>query len=354
MASTLDGANTTAQWYEGSYLGGHQPKLEKAVLHSTETRSWPGYRGGQSAPNATYHPLIREIRQHFSNDRSARALRDPSGTAVRENRDGVWQLEIIAYSDFALAQRVGGMWIGDLEDYHFDDIADMLIQLNEDHGLPLHTEVRWAEGQKTYVSGRRLSGPEFDRAKGIMAHFHVSGNTHWDVGGFYISRLMEAITRRSGKGGGIDVATPDQIWNERRKWAAWHEKLGNLGEKWKNGLDAYTMLQDTFVRIRHHSSWGYLVNTLGRAVWTRRYNGDGRTHGVSLYQTREIVGSLREEMKEQRAILEAIAQNQGITLEQVHNAVRTAIESGALSVDINLNAMEEDDDTPIEGNGEEE
>jgi hypothetical protein len=192
----LDGANTTAQWYADDFTGALFSHLEKGLLHSTETRSWPGYSGGASAPNATYHPRLREIRQHFPNNRSARALRDPSDTVVRENRDFVWQLEIVAYSDKALARSVGGLWIGDLTASHYDDLARMFIQLHEDYGLPLQSTVKWREGYGSYYSGVRLAGPQYDAYRGILAHIHASGNTHWDVDGFYYSRLKAAIVRR--------------------------------------------------------------------------------------------------------------------------------------------------------------
>jgi hypothetical protein len=193
LMQVLKGANITAQWYQDAYLGLFFAYLEKVCLHTTETKGWPGYSGGASAPNATYHPLLRSIRQHFENNRSARALRDPSDTFVRENRDRVWQLEIVAYSDYALARSVGGLWIGDLRDEHYEDIAWMLIQLHRDLGLPLTSQIRWAEGQKTYVSGRRLSSSGWDACRGIATHFAVSGNTHWDAGGFFYSRLAAKI-----------------------------------------------------------------------------------------------------------------------------------------------------------------
>ena len=189
----LKGANITAQWYQDTYLGLLFASLEKACLHTTETKSWPGYSGGASSPNATYHPLMRAIRQHHENNRSARALKDPSNTPVRENRDKVWQLEIIAYSDYALARSVGGLWIGDLRNEHYTDIAWMLIQLHHDHGLPLTSQIRWAEGQKTFVTGRRLTSSGWDACRGIATHFAVSGNSHWDAGGFRYSILANKI-----------------------------------------------------------------------------------------------------------------------------------------------------------------
>jgi hypothetical protein len=192
----LRGANLSAQWYWDNFPGGTVfSHLEKSLKHTTETKGWPGYSGGASAPNATYHPVLRQIRQHFPCNVSARALRDPAGTAVRENRDRVFQLEIVCYSDKALARSVGGLWVGDLTDSHFTDLAWIDVQLNQDLGLPLQTSVKWREGQGTYVSGVRLSGPSYDAYRGILGHVHASGNTHWDPGGFRASKLMAKIAQ---------------------------------------------------------------------------------------------------------------------------------------------------------------
>lgn len=195
MTHILDGANTSAQWYQDSYPGASVfSRLDKFLLHTTETLGWPGYSGGASAPNATYHPRLRQIRQHFGANRSARALRDPSGTAVRENRDNVFQLEIICYSDRAVGQRFGGLWVGDLTATHMRDIAAMILQLRRDWNLPVRSSVTWREGRTTAYNDVRLSGPEYDAYRGILGHVHCSGNSHWDPGGFYYSRLEDALS----------------------------------------------------------------------------------------------------------------------------------------------------------------
>lgn len=190
--TTLSKANTTAQWYAKRYPGVTMPRLDKFLLHTTETKSWPGYGGGASAPSATYDPRSRQIRQHFPNEMSARALRDPSDTVVRENRDNVFQLEIVCYSDYNLARSVGGLWVGDLSEANYADLAQMIRELGK-HGLPAVSSVSWREGQKTYVSGVRLSGSKYDAYKGILGHMHASGNTHWDPGGFRYSRLSSHL-----------------------------------------------------------------------------------------------------------------------------------------------------------------
>lgn len=190
----IRGANRTAQWYQDDYPGAVFSRIDKFLLHTTETMGWPGYGGGASAPNATYYPRWRRLRQHFGINRSARALRDPSNTVVRENRDNVFQLEIICYSDHSLARRIGGLWVGDLTATHMRDIAAIALQCHRDWGLPLQSSVRWREGRQGYYNDVRLSGSQFDAYRGILGHVHASGNTHWDPGGFRYSMLETAMS----------------------------------------------------------------------------------------------------------------------------------------------------------------
>jgi hypothetical protein len=211
----LRGANITAQWYADNYSGTTFPRVDKFLLHTTETGGWPGYSAGASAPNATYYPKFRQIRQHFGINRSARALRDPSSTLVRENRDNVFQLEIICYSEYRLAVERGGLWVGDLTDSHMRDIAAMILQCHRDWNLPLQSSVTWREGRKTWYNDVRLSGPQFDAYRGILGHVHASGNDHWDPGGFRYSRLEAALdyqfVNHPVYGGGVIIPPPGDI-----------------------------------------------------------------------------------------------------------------------------------------------
>ncbi|MGH7790765.1 MAG: hypothetical protein ACREOB_00480 [Thermodesulfobacteriota bacterium] len=196
--ATLTGANTTAQWYADNYSSSVFSRLDKFVVHTTETGSrtsvgWPGYSSGASAPNATYDPRGRVIRQHFPNNESSRALRDPSGTVVRENRDNVFQLEIICYSQKSLAIERGGLWVCSLTSANYQDLARMIEQLNRELGLPLQSSVTWGSWTNGAPSSIRLSGPGYDAYRGILGHMHVSGNTHWDPGAFSWTKLKAQL-----------------------------------------------------------------------------------------------------------------------------------------------------------------
>src|SRR4051812_25774212 len=91
--------NRSIQWWEDDFDRGTMSVIDKVLLHTTETgKTWPGYKSGANAPNLTYNPWEpagKRWRQHNRLNTSARALQDPSGTAVRENRDGVVQVEIV-------------------------------------------------------------------------------------------------------------------------------------------------------------------------------------------------------------------------------------------------------------------
>jgi hypothetical protein len=220
MSHLLSDANHTAQWYQGSYPNAEVfTHLEKFVLHTTETTGWPGYDGGAKAPNATYYPRLREIRQHFYSDRSSRALQDPTSTPVRENRDNVFQLEIVSYSQKSVGDSVGGLWIGNLSDAHYEDIADIMKELHEDLDLPLQESVPWKEGATSFYSVPRLTSSGYDSYKGYLGHIHVPGNTHWDPGGFRASKLNakleESMALSAEDKRWILANVPNGVWNRK-------------------------------------------------------------------------------------------------------------------------------------------
>ena len=190
-------ANRTAQWWEGNFDRGRFSRIEKILLHTTETTSWPGYKSGASAPTLTYHPRRREWRQHNYLDTSARALVDPTWTAVRENRDGVIQIEIIAYSDERVAESVGGLKVSDLTDDHYRDLAEFYAFIRREWGgPPLRAPKFLAYPQSYGNSSVRMSGPEFDSYQGLVGHQHASGNDHGDPSNIdapKILRMVQAI-----------------------------------------------------------------------------------------------------------------------------------------------------------------
>ena len=208
-------ANRTAQWWEGNFDRGRFSRIEKILLHTTETTSWPGYKAGASAPTLTYHPRRREWRQHNYLDTSARALVDPTSTAVRENRDNVIQIEIIAYSDERVAESVGGLKVSDLTDVHYRDLAEFFAFIRREWGGPPLRAPKFLAYPGSYGnSSVRMSGPEYDSYQGLVGHQHASGNDHGDPSNIdapKILRMVQAIE------GGTTPTSPkeDEVTEEQ-------------------------------------------------------------------------------------------------------------------------------------------
>lgn len=195
-------ADARTQWWEGAFPRGTFSSIEKLLLHTTETGGWPGYASGSMAPTLTYHPRLRAWRQHCNVDRSARALVDPSGTAVRENRDNVVQIEIVAYADEALARQRGHLPVSELTDEQLGDLADFLAWLRAEWGgPPLAAPTFLPYPKSAGDSPVRMSGPTYDAFRGVLGHQHASGNSHGDPGALNVSRILQLA-------GGAPTITP--------------------------------------------------------------------------------------------------------------------------------------------------
>jgi hypothetical protein len=182
----LPGADRTSQFFGGNLEGLVVPDLDKILLHSTETTGWPGYNGnGSNAPTLTVNPWTKKIRQHFVLNESARALVNPSSTSVSENKDKVCQIEIIGYSDKAVAKRIGrpGLDLRLLPDDSLRWLAGILVFIMREWTVPnvWATPFPWPEYPSSYGNtSSRMSSSEYDRFAGILGHLHASGNTHGD------------------------------------------------------------------------------------------------------------------------------------------------------------------------------
>lgn len=184
-------ANTTAQWYETLFSRGTFTRIEKVLLHTTETTGWPGYKSGASAPTLTYHCRRREWRQHNYLDRSARALVDPDSTPVRENRDNVIQIEIIAYADEPKGRSVGGLEVSKLTDDNLRDLGEFIGWVHQQWGLPLVAAKFIAYPGSYGNSSVRMSSSTYDAFRGVLGHQHASGNSHGDPGALNVARIMQ-------------------------------------------------------------------------------------------------------------------------------------------------------------------
>ena len=181
-------ANRTAQWWEKEFQRGYFTKIEKILLHTTETASWPSYnqsgKNGDAAPTLTYKPATREWRQHNYLDTSARALGDPASTPVRENRDNVIQIEIIWYASK----------IDQLPATAYVDLAEFVAYVRKEWGGPSLTAAKFVGASA--APKVHMSSSTFDSFNGILGHQHApSPSTHWDPGAFDGARLLDAIRK---------------------------------------------------------------------------------------------------------------------------------------------------------------
>lgn len=185
------GADRTARWKgDGNAV---MPTIDKLVLHSTETRVLPSYEGNW--PTLTYDPWLHKWYQHVPIDGSATALVDPSGTAVRENRDNVCQVEIVGYCDPKMVEAYGHD-VTALDQQAIGDLGAFVAWLHTEWGMPLRAVPTWLPYPRSYGdNGVRLTGPQYDAYTGVLGHQHVSGNSHGDPGDIDIAAIMAAADR---------------------------------------------------------------------------------------------------------------------------------------------------------------
>lgn len=208
-------ANRTTQWKPNLAGGATFDHVEKLCLHTTETRGWPGYP--TFCPHLTYDPWKHEWRQHIPLTKSATTLADPSSTSIRENRDYVIQVEIVAYCDPELAEKYG-YFINDVDDVAVHDLAELIAWL-EPHGLQMKIVSGWLPYPDSY--GRtsvRMSSSEFDSYRGILGHEHVSGNDHGDPGNPpWLSKMLQYAKEIVKLKEGYDMVAAEGVYERTYK-----------------------------------------------------------------------------------------------------------------------------------------
>lgn len=181
-------ADKTTQWWEKDFDRGYFTRIDKILLHTTETVGWPSYNKsgtpGDSAPTLTYDVKSRKWRQHNYLDTSARALGDPTSTPVRENRDNVIQIEIIWYASK----------IGELPDTAYQDLAAFVAYVRKEWGGPNLTTAKFV-GQST-AGSVHMTSTGYNEFNGILGHQHApSPSTHWDPGAFNAAKLVDYVKK---------------------------------------------------------------------------------------------------------------------------------------------------------------
>jgi hypothetical protein len=247
-------------WFGDTYTGLLQPRITKMVLHSTETPppNCPGYSAGGSAPTLTVNPWLPMGWQHFLANMSARALADPAGTVVRENRDDVAQIEIIGYADYRINSKYA---LANIPDSGLKFIADVLRFYNQQWGLPLVSPLEWPAFNSPRLNQVRLSGPQYDAYQGVLGHMHVSGNDHVDPAGLNIARILQLanqtttppppqpatseeddtmpifVSTTAAEGGRIYMLVPGRPkqWLNPQQWALWRRQAPAATDLAKHG-----------------------------------------------------------------------------------------------------------------------
>jgi hypothetical protein len=216
VGSALVPGADRSRFYGNRYGGLIMPRLDKIVLHTTETSgAWPppGYSAGAAAPNMTINPWPGHQGrwQHYENNRAARALLNPESTAVSENQDNVWQVEIVGYSDKHIADTYG-YWLPELPQAGIEYIAETLAWLINDWNISDEFTANWKPYPASWGpnNGVRFSSAQFDAFRGICGHQHVSGNDHGDPY-LDIEALKAAVWRRTRHQEWDEMATQEQF-----------------------------------------------------------------------------------------------------------------------------------------------
>ena len=191
----LPGANTS-RLYVQAYPGITFPDGPDVLLfHTTETTGLPWYDGGRGAPNATFDVKRRQVFQHFWNDMSSRALENRVG-GVDTNHARVWQVEIVGYSDRAIARSIGrdDLWVGNFTEADLEWIARQLAPLVEAFPIPFRLSPRFTRNPVYGLSApQRMSFDEWRAFSGWTYHAACPENVHWDSGALNIPHIMVLV-----------------------------------------------------------------------------------------------------------------------------------------------------------------
>ncbi|MBT2467866.1 hypothetical protein J7E97_08255 [Streptomyces sp. ISL-66] len=217
---------STNYWHQSAFPG-NAMESNVGVIHTTEGRTLPDYRGGRDAPNFTAVPDIpnQKLRwyQHFDFDVSSRALMNLAG-GVETNTANAVQIELVGTCD----ERNASSWDGKRAgvDYIFWPTAPdwALVELgkfvrwaHDNHGVQLKSTVTWKPYKQGQVGGSygqnngvRLSGPQWGAYYGWLGHQHVPENDHGDPGNLDFARVLAHAGGQATEED--DMPTPFELW----------------------------------------------------------------------------------------------------------------------------------------------
>lgn len=193
-------ANARVQWFQDNYPGAAMDP-NAVVVHTTEGTSWPGYSGGATAPNYTARPAIAhrrlDWRQHYPDERSARALEnDPGG--VETNTLNVVQVELVGTCDPRHRDRWGSARAGvdyiywpEAPQWALRELAKFLAYMHTRHGVRLAAP-RFKAYPASYGTGNgvRMTQRQWRNFYGVCGHQHVPENVHGDPGDLAMDKVL--------------------------------------------------------------------------------------------------------------------------------------------------------------------
>lgn len=200
----------------------------RIVLHTTETDRLPGYKKGGSAPHLTVGvgdpgslkhepPGVVRLWQHVSLDRTARALKHPSGTP-ETNHMGAHcvQIEIVTYvGDQPNHGIVGnkGKLPPPLTEALAGVVREVLLAVG-DMDIDEFPALWSATNSSGSDAVQRMTARQWEQFNGICGHQHVPDNSHWDPGAFDIKTFVKLVKSESSGSGAVPAPLPE----DRAEW----------------------------------------------------------------------------------------------------------------------------------------
>ncbi|MYT26670.1 hypothetical protein GTW69_41495 [Streptomyces sp. SID7760] len=216
-------------WFQDDWPG-NAMESNVGVLHTTEGRTVPDYRGGRDAPNFTLLPDIpaRKLRvfQHFDFDVSSRALVNLAG-GVETNTANAVQFELVGTCDERNAVTWDGKRAGvdyifwpDAPDWLLAELGRVVRWAYDHHGIKMQSTVTWKAykrgqaGGSYGANGVRLTGAQWGAYYGWLGHQHVPENDHGDPGDLNFARvLVYARGENPDPSEEDDMPTPKDLWS---------------------------------------------------------------------------------------------------------------------------------------------
>jgi hypothetical protein len=191
-----------AVWFEDRFLGSLM-KPNVVVIHTTEGTSLPSYSGGAVAPNYTAVPDFKAKRlkfyAHFSDERSARALRNEAG-GVQTNTLNCIQIELVGTCSPSTSQswKTRHILWSNPPAWALRDLAHFAADMHKRHGVKLEGPAPvWTPYPESFgPGGQRFSFHQWSNFYGFCGHQHVPENVHGDPGAFpwgAVQKLAQAL-----------------------------------------------------------------------------------------------------------------------------------------------------------------